>query len=90
MSMGGLFESGAVTLLILAVMAVEAVLLRHYLRALPVLAAGLAAGAALVLALRAALLQQHWHMIALFLVLSFVFHLVEIQQCLRLAKRLQP
>ena len=50
--------------------------------------AGLGAGASLVMALGSSLLGYTWHIIALFLAISFVFHILEIQQCLRLAKRL--
>ena len=89
MTMGALFQSGHVALVMLGVMALELWLLRHHLLRMPVIAAGLAAGACLVLALRSALLGHGWPIIALFLVMSFLFHLVEIRQCLRIAKQLQ-
>jgi hypothetical protein len=86
MSFESLFQSGHIALVILAIMALEAVVLARYFKRLPALFAGLAAGACLVLALRAALLQQGWIMISIFLSLSFVFHVTEIRQWLRLIK----
>jgi hypothetical protein len=83
------FQSGEITLLLLAVMLVEALVFMRVIKRMPGLLMGLGAGAAMVLALRAALLQQHWSTIALFLTLSFGFHILEIRQWLRLAKQ-QP
>jgi CBS-domain-containing membrane protein len=84
-----LFQSGHIAIVILAVMALEAVLFARYFRRVPGLFAGLGAGVCLVLALRAALLQQDWTHIGFFLVLSFVFHILEIRQWLHHAKH-QP
>lgn len=86
MTMEPLFQSGHIAFVILAVMALEALILARYFKRLPAMFAGLGAGACLVLALRAALLQQGWTMIAIFLALSFVFHITEIRQWLRLLK----
>ena len=90
MSVESLFQSGHVALIILAVMAVELDLLRHRLRDMPFFAASLATGACLVLALRAALLDHGWSAVALFLVLSLAFHILELQLCLRHARRPRP
>ncbi|MBL8789872.1 MAG: hypothetical protein JNM45_05195 [Rhizobiales bacterium] len=88
MSIATLFSSGLITLLILIIMAAELIILRDHLRQLPMIATGLGAGASLVMALGASLLGHSWHVIAAFLSISFVFHILEIRQCLRLAKRL--
>jgi hypothetical protein len=88
MSFEGLFQSGNVVWVILGVMAFEAVVLLRYLQRVPALAGSLAAGACLVLALRAALLHQNWMNIGLFLALGLVFHILEIWQWLRIAKHL--
>lgn len=86
MSFEALFQSGDIAFALLAIMLVEALALAVYARRFPGILLGLAAGACLILALRASLLQQSWQMIALFLVMSFVFHIVEIAQWLRLAR----
>jgi hypothetical protein len=86
MSFDSLFQSGNIALVIIAIMVVEAVLLLGLIKRFPGIFFGLAAGGCIVLALRAALLQQSWTSIALFLGLSFVFHALEIVQWLRLAK----
>lgn len=88
MSIATLFSSGLVTLVILIIMVAELFILRDHLKQLPMIATGLGAGASLVMALGASLLGHTWHVIAFFLAISFVFHILEIQQCLRLAKRL--
>jgi hypothetical protein len=89
MSLEALFQSGNIAVLIIAIMVAEAILLAPVFKRIPGMLAGLAAGACLVLALRAALLQHAWPSIAIFLCLSFVFHVMEILQWLRLAKQ-QP
>jgi MFS superfamily sulfate permease-like transporter len=89
MSLDVLFQTGNIAWIVLAIMAAEALFFARYFKRLPGMLLGLAAGASLVLALRAALLQQGWTSIALFLSLSFVFHVMEILQWLRLAKH-QP
>jgi uncharacterized membrane protein len=89
MNLEALFQSGNIAFLIAAIMLAEALFFAKYFKRLPGLFAGLAAGACLVFALRAALMQQAWTSIALFLALSFVFHILEILQWLRIAKH-QP
>jgi hypothetical protein len=81
-----LFQSGNIALLILAVMAAETLFFARLFKRFPAIIPGLGAGACLVLALRAALLQQGWLMIAFFLFLSALFHATEIWQWLRLAR----
>jgi hypothetical protein len=87
MSLEPFFQSGSITYVILAVMLAEGLFLARYFKRFPGMISGLAAGASLVLALRAALIGQGWIVIAAFLTLSFVFHLMEIWQWLRLAKQ---
>jgi hypothetical protein len=82
-----LFTGGNIALLILLVMAIEAVVLMALIKRMPAVLFGILAGAALVLALRAALLQQGNLVIAVFLALSLLFHMAEVRQWLRLAKR---
>ena len=86
MSFEALFQSGNIAILILAIMLAEALFFARYLKRFPGMIAGLAAGACLVLAMRSALLQQPWSSIAIFLSLSFVFHVLEILQWLRVTK----
>ena len=87
MSLEQMFQSGHIAFIILTVMLAEAVFLSRYFKRFPGMITGLAAGACLVLALRAALVGQGWLVIAAFLALSLVFHLLEIRQWLRLAKQ---
>jgi uncharacterized membrane protein len=89
MNFEAFFQSGNVVWLIIFVMIVEAILLLRYFKNAPAMAASLAAGACLVLALRAALLHQNWTYIAMFLSFGFVFHILEIWQWMQIAKR-QP
>ena len=76
--------SGAVTVVILCVLVIEAVIVSVYLvrrnqkPRLPGFLAGLAAGGCLVLALRAALTGDGWAMIAMYLTLSFLAHAIEL------------
>ncbi len=86
MSFEALFQSGNIAILILAIMLAEALFFARYLKRFPGMLAGLAAGACLVLAMRSALLQQPWTSTAIFLSLSFVFHVLEILQWLRVTK----
>ena len=86
MSFEALYQSGNIAYIILALMLGEAVLLSRFFKRLPGLLTGLIAGACFVLALRAALLQQHWTVIGSFLALAFVFHVTEVWQWLRLTK----
>jgi alpha-beta hydrolase superfamily lysophospholipase len=81
------FTSGAVAMIVVAVMLSEALLLRRHMRKLPVIAWGLSAGACLAMALWAALSQQSWPVVAGCLLLSLVFHLLEVRQWLSLAHR---
>lgn len=75
---------GSVTAVILAVLVIEAVIVSVYLvrtgrtLRLPGFLAGLAAGGCLVLALREALTNGGWVMIAIFLSLSFLAHAIEL------------
>jgi CBS-domain-containing membrane protein len=78
MNLEPLFSSGNVAFVVVAIMLAEALFFARYLKRFPGMLAGLAAGACLVFALRAALLQQPWTSIAFFLALSFVFHAWEI------------
>jgi hypothetical protein len=80
--------TGQITLLMLAIMALEAIIVCFYLKRLRSMLAALAAGAGLVLALRAALMQHGTLEIALFLSLSFIFHIVEVRQWLKMSKHL--
>ena len=113
------FTSGAAIAVILALMALEAVLLMYWMKRIsppPLLGEvvkrrdaekglstaaqsgravmanamllGLAAGAAMVLALGAATMQYGYEVVGAFLALSFVIHLVEVRLWLNLAKRL--
>lgn len=87
MSLEALLASGSVAWLILAVIAIEAIVLLLMLRGsrmLPLAACGLAAGACLVLALRAALDEAGVLQIGLFLGLSGAAHACEIALWLRL------
>jgi hypothetical protein len=88
-----LFQSGEITYLLLAVLAAEALFfVKIHWQAPGLLAsrlAGLASAGCVVLALRAALVQDSWTTMALFLSLSFLFHFVDVLQWLRLAKH-QP
>ena len=70
--------SGAVVWVILAVMAVEAVVLARLIKSFPGILAGLGAGGAIVLALGAALTGRGPYVIAACLGLSFLFHLAEL------------
>ena len=81
----GLIGSGAITSIVLAVLAAEALFYVVYLKRLRMLAT-LAAGACLVLALRAALLQRPNSELAFFLACGFLFHVLEIWQWLKMSK----
>ncbi len=78
--------SGYVTLVMLAILAAEAFFFVVFWKRLRGLWATLAAGASLVLALRAALLQHETREIALWLSCSFVFHVLEVWQWLKMSK----
>lgn len=81
-----LFQSGDIVFLFLAVMAAEALFFARHAKRFPSILTGLCAGASLVLALRAALLDQGWEMIAVFMTVGGLFHAVEVWQWLRLAR----
>ena len=91
--MAGLFESGRVVDLILALMILEALALMALARAFPgrVRLAGLlfnlAAGACLLLALRAVLHDAAWYVAGAWLALALVAHLADLQQRLRRPRR---
>jgi hypothetical protein len=82
---GELFESGRVVDLLLAFMVLEAVALWAYRRAsgrgIPsiAVAASLASGACLLLALRAALTTAGWEWIALWLTAALAAHLTDLR-----------
>jgi hypothetical protein len=82
-----LFESGTIALLMLAVIAAEALFFARHFAKFPGIILGLGAGAAMVLALRAALLHQGWLVVWGFVCLSLVFHLAEIWSWLRLTRQ---
>ena len=82
----GLIGSGAITSIVLAVLAAEALFYVVYLKRLRRMLATLAAGACLVLALRAALLQRPNSELAFFLACGFLFHVLEIWQWLKMSK----
>ena len=81
-----LIGSGFITLVMLSIMAAEALFYIFYLRRLRGMLATLAAGASLVMALRAALLHHSTGELAFFLVLGFIFHILEIWQWLKMSK----
>jgi hypothetical protein len=85
-----LIRSGLITLLILSILAAEALFYIFYLRRLRGMLATLAAGACLVVALRAALLHHSTSELALFLALGFVFHVLEVWQWLKMSKHQRP
>jgi MFS superfamily sulfate permease-like transporter len=82
------FTSGTATLVILSLMALEAIILSRLLKRIPAIAWGLLAGATMVLALTASMMQYGFEIIGALLALSFVFHLVEVRQWLKIAKQL--
>jgi hypothetical protein len=91
--MAELFAHGSIVAWILAFMLAEGCLLL-LLRAkthLPLLdlAASLGAGAALLLALRAALRGDSWHLIALWLLIALAAHLLDLQRRLHSTRTLQ-
>lgn len=78
-----LFSSGTIVLVILVLVMIEAAVLLVFhrktgrgIRTVPMLA-NLAAGACLMLAIRAALLDQPWTSVGLFMALALVAHLVD-------------
>jgi hypothetical protein len=73
-----LITSGAVVWIVLAVMAVEAVVLARLIKIFPGILAGLGAGGSIVLALGASLTNKGPMAIAACLGLSFLFHAAEL------------
>lgn len=84
-----LFGGGLIALVVLALLAAEAILLGRWLarrglaRRYPQLLAGLTAGACLVAALGAALAGWALHWLALFMGLSLLCHVVELVLVMR-------
>lgn len=91
--MAALFESGRIVDLILALMILEAAALVALARAFPgrIRLAGLlfnlAAGACLLLALRAVLNDAGWPVAGAWLALALVAHLADLNQRLRASRR---
>ena len=81
--MEALFASGGIVIAILVFVAIEALALalfhRRTGRGIPIvpLLANLAAGACLMFAIRAALLDQPWTSVGLFMALALIAHLVD-------------
>lgn len=78
-----LFDNGAIVLVILVLVVIEAVALFVYHRktgrgiaAIPMLA-NLAAGGCLMLAIRSALLDHPWTTVGLFMALALIAHLLD-------------
>lgn len=83
MSLESLFNSGGIAYLALAVIVAEILFFARKMHENVPLIYGLAAGACLLLALRAALADAHWHQTALFLTGGFLFHIMEVRRWLR-------
>jgi len=83
-----LISSGLITLVMLAILGAEAVFYIFYFKRLRRMLATLAAGACLVMALRAALLHHSTLELASFLALAFISHLMEVWQWLKMSKYL--
>jgi hypothetical protein len=86
MTLSELYTGGLIADIVVAVLALEAVVLAFFVRrspAFPQLLAGLAAGLCLVLALRAALTNSGWQSLAVFLTLSFLAHAIELRLAFR-------
>jgi uncharacterized membrane protein len=79
-------ESGNIVFAILAAMAVEALLLRRYIAKNPAILAGLAAGACLMLALRAALIDAGMSQVVIWLTASLLCHGIELILWMRQGK----
>ncbi len=88
-----MFETGGVILVILGLVVIEAAALAVFHqrtgRGIPLLPmlANLAAGGCLMLAIRAALLDQDWPMIGMFMGLALIAHLLDFGSRLRLAPK---
>jgi hypothetical protein len=80
--------SAHLPIILLAVIAIEAFVLRRWIARAPGILYGLLSGASLVLALGAAITQQGFPAIAGCLSLSLVFHILELRQWLTVIKRL--
>ena len=82
-------RSGNIALVMLAILAAEAVIYFFFVKSLRPMLPTLAAGACLVLALRAALLQHNTVELAGWLSLGFVFHMWEVRAWVKMSKH-QP
>jgi hypothetical protein len=82
------FKSGQVAYLALAVMLIESCVFARLFRQMPVMIYSVCAGAFMVLALWAALTDLPASVIGMFMICSFVFHVMEIVQWRSIAKRL--
>jgi hypothetical protein len=82
-------QTGLITLVMLAILVAEALVYVFYFKRMRGMLATLAAGACLVLALRAALLNHSTFELSVFLGLAFIFHVLEIRQWLKISKH-QP
>lgn len=89
MQIDALIGSGSITLVILSILATEALFYIFYLKRLRGMLATLAAGACLVMALRAALLGHGTNELALFLGFGLIFHVLEVWQWLKMSKHQQ-
>ncbi len=89
MLLDDLIGSGAITFIVLAVLAAEALICIFYLKRLRKMLPSLAAGASLVLALWAALAHRSSLELAFFLGVGFIFHVLEVWQWLSMSKN-QP
>ena len=81
--------SGQITVMILLILAAEALFFMFYVKRLRGILPALMAGACLVVALRAALLHHSASELELFLALGFVFHVLEVWQWLKMSKSQQ-
>jgi Na+-translocating ferredoxin:NAD+ oxidoreductase RnfE subunit len=81
--------SGTITVVVLAILGAEVLAYTFYFKRLRKMLASLFAGACVVLALRAALLNHSNSEVGIFLALGFVFHILEVWQWLKTTKR-QP
>jgi MFS superfamily sulfate permease-like transporter len=85
--MSAFLQSESLVFVVLAVLLAEVLILSRIFKKFPGLLGGLAAGACLVLALRAAILNHGTTEILIYLTLSLLCHLVEVWQWLRIAKQ---
>jgi hypothetical protein len=79
LSLATFFTSGRAVDLVLAFMAIEAVILIARKRRLVPVALTLLPGAAMMLALRTALMGAEWHWVAIWLTVSLPLHLADLR-----------